>query len=128
MHTSLHPDHNRKRVRLKDYDYSSEGFYCVTICTHNREYLFGEIRENKMVLNALGKIVEQCWLEIPKHFLDVKLDECIVMPNHIHGIVWIDYWNDGKNMTPKNNAVDVLNMPVACRERRSAFPNKSKTR
>jgi len=49
-----------------------------------------------MVLNDLGKIAEECWLDIPKHYIESELDEYIIMPNHIHGIIIIDYDNVGK--------------------------------
>jgi len=57
--------HNRRSIRLKGYDYSQIGAYFVTICTHNREFLFGNISDSKMILNDYGKIVEQCWYESP---------------------------------------------------------------
>ncbi len=83
-------ERNRKLPRLKGFDYTTNGAYFATICTANRENIFGEIRNDKMILNHLGKIVEKYWREIPNHFTDVKLDEFVVMPNHIHGIVWIE--------------------------------------
>ncbi|MFQ5713870.1 MAG: transposase [Candidatus Scalinduaceae bacterium] len=82
--------HHRRSIRLKDYDYSQQGGYFVTICARNRELLFGRIAEEKMLLNDAGKFANKCWLEIPEHFLHVTLDEFIVMPNHIHGIIIID--------------------------------------
>jgi len=60
--------HHRKSIRLKNYDYSKPGIYFVTICTKNREFLFGEIVNGVIVLNEAGKIAQQCWLEIPEHF------------------------------------------------------------
>jgi REP element-mobilizing transposase RayT len=86
--------HNRLSIRLAGYDYSQAGAYFITVCTHNRAHLFGEIRgENtntpEMILNDLGKMVKKCWKEIPQHFPDVELDEFVVMPNHIHGILAI---------------------------------------
>ena len=82
--------HHRESMRLKNYNYSQDGYYFTTICTKNKIECFGEIIDGKMVLNECGKIVEKCWLEIPKHFPDVLLDEYIVMSNHIHGIVAIE--------------------------------------
>lgn len=75
--------------RLNNWDYSSPGAYYLTIVTHNRENLFGEIENNKMVLNDAGKIVYKCWMNIPEHFPHVMLDEMIIMPNHLHGIIFI---------------------------------------
>lgn len=86
---SFENKHHRRSIRLKDYDYSSAGAYFVTICAHNRDCLFGEIIDGEMVLNDAGKMVERCWLEIPDHYPSVELDEFVIMPNHIHGIIVI---------------------------------------
>ncbi len=80
---------HRRSIRLQRYDYSCAGAYFVTICTQNRECLFGEMVDGAMRLNAAGKVVEQCWQEIPTHFPHVELDEFVVMPNHVHGILAI---------------------------------------
>ncbi len=88
------PKPQRRSIRLPDYDYSSEGAYFVTICTKNREGLFGEIRNGTVELSKIGQIVRDYWLEIPKHFGNVQLDEFVIMPNHLHGII---------NITKKNS-------------------------
>ena len=80
---------NRRSIRLKGYDYSSAGAYFVTLCSQNREYLFGQVVNREMELNDMGMIAKKCWNEIPSHFPHVRLDEFIVMPNHIHGILII---------------------------------------
>lgn len=79
----------RKHIRLKNFDYSKSGYYYVTICTKNRSYIFGNVFNGKMVLNDIGKIVNDIWLTISKHFNNVKLDQFQIMPNHIHGIIVI---------------------------------------
>ncbi len=76
-----------KSTRLQSWDYSNSAYYFVTICTKNKEKYFGKIADDKMILNKIGKIAEQFWLEIPSHFPFVILDEFILMPNHIHGIL-----------------------------------------
>ncbi len=81
---------HRKSIRLKNYDYSQNGYYFVTICTKNREEYFGQINDDEMILSQYGKIAKQSWLEIPEHFEDIRVDEHVIMPNHIHGIVIID--------------------------------------
>jgi len=86
-------------ARLKNYDYSRNGAYFVTIVTKNHENYFGEIIDKKMKLSEIGKIAEKYWDEIPQHFPFVKLDAFVVMPNHVHGIIWIN--NDKK--TNENN-------------------------
>ena len=82
-------------IRLKGYDYSSEGAYFITIVTKNREHFFGEIVDGKMIFNAIGENAQKYWDEIPQHFSFIRLDEMVVMPNHIHGILWIDKLDDG---------------------------------
>jgi REP element-mobilizing transposase RayT len=83
--------HQRRSIRLKGYDYSKAGAYFITICTHCKECLFGEIIDGATKLNAYGEIVEKCWCELPNHYENICLDEFVVMPNHIHGIIVITY-------------------------------------
>lgn len=83
---------NKYRVdstRLKGYDYTSNGIYFITICTKNRKWLFGEIVQSQIKLSQMGKIVFDCWYDLPNHYSNIILDEFIVMPNHIHGIIKI---------------------------------------
>ena len=82
---------DRKRLRLSGWDYSSEGVYFITICCEGRHSFFGKIEDNKMVLSEIGLIASKYWVELPNHFPHVKLDEFIVMPNHIHGLLILDY-------------------------------------
>jgi len=86
--------HHRRSVRLQGYDYSQEGGYYITVCAKNRECLFGEIcnggRGAKYCAHTDGgKIAEQCWREIPEHYPFIVLDKFIIMPNHIHGMLFI---------------------------------------
>lgn len=84
----FNPDiHHRRSIRLQCYDYSQAGALFVTICTNNRENLFGHIVDGAMQLNNAGQTVERCWIDIPAHFPHVELDEFVVMPNHVHGII-----------------------------------------
>ena len=90
-----------KSARYVGYDYSQSGYYFVTICTAGREMYFGEvISENysdysgdvsdaSVALSEMGKVAKKFWLEIPQHFPNVILDEYIIMPNHVHGIIII---------------------------------------
>lgn len=82
--------HHRKSIRLPGFDYSREGAYFITICTHDREELFGEIKNGEMILNENGKIARDIWYETPSHFPHIAMDEFVVMPNHIHGIIIIN--------------------------------------
>lgn len=90
----LEPEKFRKKYRIdtarwKHWDYSSDAGYFITICTVNREHFFGEIVDGEMKLNELGKMAERCWMEIPNHFPFATLDQFVVMPNHMHGILFI---------------------------------------
>jgi putative transposase len=85
------PDiHHRKSIRLLGHDYSSEGEYFMTLCTKDKECVFGEIIDEEMQLSVIGEIAKQCWVEIPKHFQNIELDEYVIMPNHVHGIIIIN--------------------------------------
>lgn len=79
--------HHRKSIRLKGYDYSKAGLYFITICTHQRECLFGNIEHDETQLNNMGIIANACWMDIPNHFPNAVLHAHIIMPNHVHGII-----------------------------------------
>jgi putative transposase len=81
--------HHRRSIRLKGYDYTQAGAYFITICTHGRECLFGEVVDGEMRLNTLGEIVHRTWSDLPNHVVRIVLDEFVVMPNHIHGIIMV---------------------------------------
>ncbi|MHB0924866.1 MAG: transposase [Bellilinea sp.] len=81
--------HHRRSIRLPGYDYAQEGAYFITLCTHNREHLFGEIVNGEMVLNDLGKIVHDEWNHTSIIRPTIELGEFVVMPNHFHGIILI---------------------------------------
>jgi len=81
------PESKRKSIRLKDFDYTTDAAYFVTLCIHNKECLFGGIANAEVELSKLGEKAKDFWLKIPAHFQDVILDEFIIMPNHIHGIL-----------------------------------------
>jgi REP element-mobilizing transposase RayT len=85
---SYNPDiHHRRSIRLREYDYRNAGAYFVTICSFQRECLFGEVVDGEMRLNPLGMAVDACWRSITNHFSNVQLDEFVIMPNHFHAIL-----------------------------------------
>jgi len=102
--------HHRRSIRLKGYDYSQEGLYFITICCDNRASLFGKIENHEMILNDAGKIANECWLEIPQHFLNVILHEHIIMPNHIHGIIEIGTKNVSLSQPIIDNVEETKNV------------------
>jgi len=79
----------RRSVRLNNYDYSLEGAYFVTICTANRKLFFGEVLEDAVILNQYGKIARDEWIRTAEVRDNVEIDEFVIMPNHIHGIIII---------------------------------------
>ena len=81
--------HHRRSVRLPEYDYAQPGAYFVTMVTHGRECLFGEVVNAVVRLNEYGEIVEDCWRDVAAHFPTARPDTFIVMPNHFHGIIVI---------------------------------------
>ncbi len=87
---SYNPEiHHRRSIRLQGYDYTNSGIYFVTICCYQRQNLFGSVNNGKMETNVIGQIVSNLWQKIPQHFLNVELDEFILMPDHLHGIIII---------------------------------------
>ncbi len=83
-----------KSARLQYYDYGQNGAYFVTICTKNRKMFYGKIINKQVKLSNLGKVATKYWSEIPSHFPFVSLGEYVIMPNHIHGIIFINKSDD----------------------------------
>jgi REP element-mobilizing transposase RayT len=82
--------HHRRSIRLPGYDYAAAGAYFVTVCTQNRQPLFGEVQNGEMCLSEAGHIVWRCWNDLPNHYAHVKLDAFITMPDHVHAIIVLD--------------------------------------
>ena len=80
---------NRRSMRLPNYDYTRGGVYFVTICTYRFAHFFGRIADGKMHLNSLGRLVEEEWRRTAAVRLSVEVDLYVVMPNHVHGLLWI---------------------------------------
>ncbi|MBQ4617253.1 MAG: transposase [Clostridia bacterium] len=102
---------NRKRTRLKHYDYSTPGAYFVTICTCNHQKILGNITDGDMYtapsmqLSAIGTVAQNAILEIEEHYANIQIDKWVVMPNHIHMIVRIT-----ARMNPCPTAYDIPNV------------------
>jgi len=79
----------RRSIRLPEYDYSRSGAYFITVCSFNKELVFGKIVGGRIVLSEIGKIAAKYLEDIPNHFDNVFVDEYIIMPNHIHIILSI---------------------------------------
>ena len=81
------PLKQRRPLRMQGWDFTSPGWYFLTICTKNMRPAFGTVVNGRMVLNEAGRIADQCWREIPTHFPRAVVDEHLVMPNHVHGLL-----------------------------------------
>ena len=81
--------HHRRSIRLKGFDYAQAGAYFVTVCTHNRACLFGDEVRGEIRLNGAGRLVQSVWGGLPDHYPYIDMDAFVIMPNHVHGIVWL---------------------------------------
>lgn len=95
--------HHRKTIRIKNYDYSAFGYYFVTICAKNKIEYFGKIIDDKMALNIFGRIIVDEWIKTKDIRSNIELDEFIVMPNHVHGIV---VFRRGVSHTPNSTNIE----------------------
>ena len=92
--------HHRRSIRLRGYDYRDPGAYFVTICTDERRYLFGEIIDDEMHLNDIAQAVQWIWNAMPERFPTIELDQYVIMPNHIHGIIVLHAYEGAMNCAP----------------------------
>jgi len=91
--------HHRRSIRLKDYEYALSGAYFVTLCVESRVCAFGTVKDESVILSELGEVVQRAWLWLEEHFDHVELDEFIVMPNHLHGILVLTEAEEGGSRT-----------------------------
>jgi len=107
MRAKFNPkEHHRRSIRLPGYDYTGPGGYFITICTYRHLPFFGKIVDGEMILSLLGRIAFQEWIRLTKRFPFLELEEFVVMPNHLHGILIInergtaeDEFNTGMDQT-----------------------------
>jgi len=117
------PVPRRRSIRLPDYDYAQAGAYFVTVVTQGRECLFGEVADDIMVPNALGRVVEEVWASVEGHFLGVQTDAFIIMPNHIHAIVVLTGATpEGAETAPIRDGLDATDPSVGARSPRPPSP------
>ncbi len=83
----------RRSIRLKEFDYATEGAYFITVCTHKRRNIFGSFVGAgpracpELELNDTGQMITDTWCQIPDHYPGIKVDAFVIMPNHLHGIL-----------------------------------------
>ena len=89
MHQKYQNKYRGQSTRKQSWDYSSEGSYFITICTKNKQHFFGKIRDGKMMLSEIGKVVESEWIKsiAMRPEMEIELGEFVVMPNHFHAII-----------------------------------------
>ncbi len=79
--------HHRRTIRVYERDYSAIGTYFITMCTMERERIFGDIHNDHVILNKFGQCAREFWRAIPEHFPFVNIDTFVIMPDHMHGIL-----------------------------------------
>ncbi|MFM7856226.1 MAG: transposase, partial [Pseudanabaena sp.] len=82
--------HHRRSIRLKGYDYGQSGLYFITICSWERQCIFGSVRDGEMQVSEFGEVARDEWLRTPVLRPNIDLAEFVIMPNHIHGIIAIE--------------------------------------
>ena len=99
---------DRKGLRLDGYDYHQPGFYFVTICLRDRLPRFGQVHNGELHLNAAGRVIEETWASLPSRFPSVLLDAYIVMPDHLHAILFLGYDPDTREELSLSDVIRVF--------------------
>jgi len=115
--------HNRHSIRLPEYDYSQDGWYYITLCVLGNKCIFGKYTDGVIQLYQYGRIVEKCWKWLAQQYSYVHLDEYVVMPNHLHGIIIV---SKGGSRTAPHYQLEyhLENSPQSTISR----PNKARTK
>lgn len=100
--------------RLAGYDYGSNGMYFVTICTKNRVHYFGEIVNGQLISTQIGQVAIEYWMEIPKHYPFVSIESFVLMPDHLHGVLFFDR-SDKHDWTPNKFGPQSQNLGAVLR-------------
>ncbi|MFA5804016.1 MAG: transposase [Melioribacteraceae bacterium] len=116
----------RKRNRLQEYDYSQSGYYFVTLCTDDHKPFFGKIINGEMILNQFGYIIKNNWIRIQSLHKNIELDEFVIMPNHIHGIIIINGVGNAKFAFPTNRTKMTLSKLIQQFKRACTIEIKNK--
>ena len=119
----------RKPTRLKDFDYSSDGYYFITICTHNKEALFSKIVGQGLApaetkLSEFGKIANAEIKDLENRYENVRIDKYVIMPNHIHAIIIIEKETAGASPCPTLSDVVCAFKSLTTRKCRLINPNQ----
>jgi REP element-mobilizing transposase RayT len=82
-------DQTRRTFRIPAFDYAQPGAYFITVCAHRRREIFGKIENTEVNLSSIGQLIDKHWRRIPIHHHSISIDEYVIMPNHLHGILII---------------------------------------
>ncbi len=115
---------NKYRItsaRRPNWDYGSHGLYFIIICTKDRIHHFGEIVETvhetqsivSLQITEIGKVAYKNWLKIPEFHPYVEVDDFVIMPDHIHAILFINKpdkltWDKAKFGPQRNNLASII--------------------
>ncbi len=113
-------------IRLQNWDYGWDAAYFITICTHDRVFYFGNVKEGKMKLSPIGAIADVLWHEIKHHAKNVELGAFVVMPNHIHGILILDGNRRGARAADGNGNGNVRPRHALAQRGQQRFQNQGK--
>jgi len=110
-------------ARKQGFDYASTGCYFFTIITKNRQHFFGLIQGDEMILSVSGKVVWECWWDVPMHYPDIKTGAFIVMPDHVHGILIINQGNMLNHIPTLGNVIGSFKSAVTKKIRENENPD-----
>jgi putative transposase len=110
-------------LRLQDFNYAEAGAYFVTVVTYGREAILGDVKAGQLKLSRYGNLVADIWRDLPNRYSHVALDEFIVMPDHIHGIIWIHNVGAGSLLT--SNVQSNKNIPHVMRKPARTNPQQT---
>ena len=114
----------RRTIRIAHYDYATPGYYFITICAHLKKCHFGDIRHGNLVATQLGEIVSDTWISLPQLHPSIGLDEWVLMPNHLHGILFIQETGSKEATIPLGQIICTYKSRVTTNTRRTLnFPD-----
>ncbi len=93
---------NRKLNRRNDWNYDKPGWYFITVCSEDKGDIFGVVKNNKIIVNKCGAVVGNKIGEIKNHFIDLNVDDYVIMPNHVHLLIWVKFSVGNAYMHSKN--------------------------
>lgn len=100
--------HHRRSIRLRGFDYTRNGAYFVTILTHRRWPLFGRVVGGVMRLSEAGWLTQAAWADLPIHYPQVMLDAWVIMPDHVHGVLWLTGEGGGPDVAMRRHGLSEI--------------------